>query len=106
MNKDIAVIFDFNGTCIFDGKLHDQAWKTYIEELASREVLGNEIEDYIIGKTSKEILEHFLGYELNDNMVNQFSEEKERIYRILLAKADVKLAEGLEEFLDYIVTDS
>ena len=23
MNKDIAVIFDFNGTCIFDGKYHD-----------------------------------------------------------------------------------
>ena len=102
MNKDIAVIFDFNGTCIFDGKLHDEAWKTYIEELAGKSVSGEEIKNYIIGRTAKEILEHFLGYELNDNMVNQFSEEKERIYRILLAKADLKLAKGLEEFLNYL----
>lgn len=102
MNKDIAVIFDFNGTCIFDGKLHDEAWKTYIEELAGKSVSGEEIKNYIIGRTAKEILEHFLGYELNDNMVNHFSEEKERIYRILLAKADLKLAKGLEEFLNYL----
>ena len=102
MNKDIAVIFDFNGTCIFDGKFHDEAWKTYIEELTSRNVSVDEVKDYIIGKTAKDILEHFLGYELNDNMVNQLSEEKERIYRIMLAKSDVGLAPGLEEFLNYL----
>lgn len=33
MRKDIAVIFDFNGTCIFDGKYHNAAWKAYCEEL-------------------------------------------------------------------------
>ena len=102
MNKDIAVIFDFNGTCIFDGKYHDEAWKTYVSELASREVSDEDVKEHILGKTAKEILEHFLGYELNDNMVNQFSEEKERIYRILLAKANVELASGLEEFLNYL----
>lgn len=102
MNKDIAVIFDFNGTCIFDGKYHDEAWKTYVNELASREVSDKEIKEHILGKTAKDILEHFLGYELSFNMVNQFSEEKERIYRSLLMKAGVDLVPGLEEFLNFL----
>ena len=89
MNKDIAVIFDFNGTCIFDGIYHEKAWQLYVEELALTSVSDEDVSKYIKGKTAKEILEHFLGYELTDNMVVQFSEEKERIYRSLIAKDDV-----------------
>ena len=70
MNKDIGVIFDFNGTCIFDGKYHNMAWKTYIEELSMKPVSDRDTSLWIIGKTPKEILEHFLGYELSDNMIN------------------------------------
>ncbi|MBR6404107.1 MAG: HAD family hydrolase [Eubacterium sp.] len=103
MNKDIAVIFDFNGTCIFDGIYHDKAWQLYIEELALKPVSDKDTEQYIKGKTAKEILEHFLGYELTDNMIVQFSEEKERIYRNMLVKADVQLAPGLESFLNYLM---
>ena len=103
MNKDIGVIFDFNGTCIFDGKYHNMAWKTYIEELSMKPVSDRDTSLWIIGKTPKEILEHFLGYELSDNMVNQFSEEKERIYRSLIAKDDVPLAPGLKDFLNYLL---
>ena len=79
MNRDIAVIFDFNGTCIFDGPLHIKAWRLYVEELTLHKVSDAEASEWIEGKTAKEILEHFLGYELNDNMVFQLSEEKERI---------------------------
>ena len=103
MNKDIGVIFDFNGTCIFDGKYHNMAWKTYIEELSMKPVSDRDTSLWIIGKTPKEILEHFLGYELSDNMINQFSEEKERIYRSLIAKDDVPLAPGLKDFLNYLL---
>ena len=103
MNKDIGVIFDFNGTCIFDGKYHNKAWQTYIEELSMKPVSDRDVSMWIIGKTPKEILEHFLGYSLSDNMVNQFSDEKERIYRNLIARADVQLAPGLESFLNYLL---
>lgn len=103
MNKDIAIIFDFNGTCIFDGVLHDKAWQIYIEELALKEVNDEEVDKYIKGKTAKETLEHFLGYELTDNMIVQFSEEKERIYRNILVKENVELAPGLEGFLNYLL---
>ena len=103
MNKDIGVIFDFNGTCIFDGKYHNKAWQTYIEELTMKPVSDRDTSLWIIGKTPKEILEHFLGYELSDNMINQFSEEKERLYRSLISKDDVPLAPGLKDFLNYLL---
>lgn len=103
MNKDIAIIFDFNGTCIFDGVFQDKAWQIYIEELALKEVNDEEVDKYIKGKTAKETLEHFLGYELTDNMIVQFSEEKERIYRNILVKENVELAPGLEGFLNYLL---
>ena len=103
MNKDIAVIFDFNGTCIFDGIYHEKAWQLYVEELALTSVSDEDVSKYIKGKTAKEILEHFLGYELTDNMVVQFSEEKERIYRSMLLKENVELAPGLEGFLNYLM---
>ena len=103
MNRDIAVIFDFNGTCIFDGPLHIKSWRLYVEELTLHKVSDAEASEWIEGKTAKEILEHFLGYELNDNMVFQLSEEKERIYRSMLIREDVQLAPGLEDFLNYLL---
>ncbi|MBO4864821.1 MAG: HAD-IA family hydrolase [Eubacterium sp.] len=103
MNKDICVIFDFNGTMIFDGRFHDEAWKTYVEELSLVDVSEEDVEKWIKGKTPKEILEHFLGYELTDNMIEQFSEEKDRIYRSLIGRADVPLAPGLEDYLNYLL---
>ena len=103
MNKDIGVIFDFNGTCLFDGKYHNKAWQIYIEELTMKKVSDSEVSAWIIGRTAKEILEHFLGYELNDNMISQLSDEKERIYRSLIAKDDVDLAPGLKNFLNFLL---
>ena len=103
MRENIAVIFDFNGTCIFDSKYHNKAWQMYIEELSLNPVSDRDVSLWIIGKTPKEILEHFLGYELTDSMVAQFSEEKERIYRKLLMEDDVSLAPGLKDFLNYLL---
>lgn len=103
MKKDIAVIFDFNGTCIFDKKYHNKAWQIYIEELTLKPVSDKDVSVWISGKTPKDILEHFLGYELSASMLEQFSEEKERVYRSLIAKDDVPLAPGLESFLNFLL---
>lgn len=103
MKKDIAVIFDFNGTCIFDKKYHNKAWQIYIEELTLKPVSDKDVSVWISGKTPKDILEHFLGYELSESMLEQFSEEKERVYRSLIAKDDVPLAPGLESFLNFLL---
>lgn len=100
----IGVIFDFNGTMFFDSKYHIKAWTSYVEELTGGPVAKKDVEQHIIGKSGKNIVEYFLGYELNDDMVEQFCEEKESIYRNLCMqnKEDLKLAPGLEKFLDFL----
>ena len=72
-------------------------------ELTLKDISTGEMNRWIMGKTPKEILEHFLGYELTENTVFQLSEEKERIYRSLLIKEDLPLAPGLEDFLNYLM---
>lgn len=105
--KDIiGIIFDFNGTMFFDSKLHIRAWASYVEEITSVSVNERDIEKYIVGKTGKEILEHFLGYELNQDMIEQLSEEKEGIYRKLCRDSKARLAPGLKKFLDFLVENN
>ncbi len=107
---DLGVIFDFNGTMFFDGAYHNRAWQLCAADLAMREITEQEVKAWIVGRTPKEILEHFLGYSLTDSMVHQFSMEKERIYRSLLVKENLltkekkkpELAPGLETFLNYL----
>ena len=98
----IGVIFDFNGTMIFDRQYHLDAWRDCVEDVTMREMSRGDVLKHIDGKGPREILEHFLGEGLSDAMIQQFSEEKERIYRSMLLKNRLPLAPGLEVFLDYL----
>lgn len=100
----IGVIFDFNGTMFFDSEKHIRAWASYVEEVTGVAVNSGDIEKYISGKPARQIMEHFLGYEISDSMLEQFSEEKEGVYRRLCNedKAGLTLAPGLTKFLDYL----
>lgn len=101
----IGVIFDFNGTMFFDSEKHIQAWAEYVCELTGITLTGKDINTYIRGCSGKQVMEHFLGYEVSDEMMEQFSEEKEGIYRKLCKqdKESLKLVPGLETFLDFLV---
>ena len=55
------VIFDCNGTMIFDGKYHDIAWRTYVSKLAGRELTKEEFQHQILGHTNRDIFEWLLG---------------------------------------------
>jgi HAD superfamily hydrolase (TIGR01509 family) len=98
----VGVIFDFNGTMLFDRKYHLESWKRCVEDLSMRELSDDEVLLYIDGKGPKEILGHFLEMELTEPMILQFQEEKERIYRNMLMKDRPPLAPGLPAFLDYL----
>ena len=104
----IGVIFDFNGTMFFDSDKHIMAWAEYIEEISGVKLTQKGIERYIADKSGKEILEHFLECELTEEMLEQFCEEKEGIYRRLCTedRENLKLAPGLEEFLDYLTDNN
>lgn len=100
----IGVIFDFNGTMFFDSEKHIKAWAMYIEEITGEELTDKEINRYVRRMPGRQLIEYYLGYEISDDMYEQFAEEKENIYRRLCMedKENLKLAPGLEKFLDYL----
>lgn len=96
-----AVIFDFNGTMVFDSPYHKIAWQKI-----TKKYLGKEI-------TEEEYLS-FLGF-VNEQMIysimpnvspeenKKISLEKEAMYRDVASKDEnYKLVNGLEEYLDYL----
>lgn len=98
----LQIIFDFNGTMLFDSALHQRAWAEYMEDLTMKPLSDTDISAWIAGRTPREILEHFIGDGISHEMVRQFSEEKEQIYRRLFMASDISLAPGLPGFLDYL----
>ena len=100
----IGVIFDFNGTMFYDSDKHIKAWTMYIEELVGEELSDEAVEKYVKTMPGRQLIDHYLGYEISDDMYEQLSEEKENIYRRLCMedKDNLKLAPGLEKFLDYL----
>ena len=87
----IGVIFDFNGTMLFDRIYHLAAWKCCVEDLTLRKLSEKDVLQHIDGKGPKEILPYFLGDGLTEPMIHQFAEEKERIYRSMLVKEHPEL---------------
>ena len=100
----IGIIFDFNGTMFFDSEKHIKAWAMYIEEITGEELTEKEINRYVRRMSGRQLIEYYLGYEISDDMSEQLAEEKENIYRRLCMedKDNLRLAPGLEKFLDYL----
>lgn len=99
------IIFDLNGTMIFDGKYHEIAWKEYSDKLAGRILTTEEFQHHVLGHTNRDILEYLMGKgTLSDERILELTEEKEAAYRDLYVKdtENFKLVDGLEEYLDYI----
>lgn len=97
-----GVLFDFNGTMLFDTKFHEIAWKDYLEKLIGRRVSDQELQDYVYGINANVTLPHFLQREMTQEEVDRLEEGKEKIYRqMCLDNPDeFHLVDGLPEFLD------
>ncbi len=98
-----GVIFDFNGTMIFDKDFHDNAWQMFLENQIQRQISDAEFQEYVYGRSAQDILTHFLNRNISALESIQIEEQKEKIYRELCLKSpDFHLAEGLPEFLDML----
>ena len=97
-----GVIFDFNGTLLFDTPQHEQAWREYARKLCGREITEDDFRYHIHGRTNAESLRYFLGDSLTEREIARHGEEKEAVYRRLcLAMGDrFHLADGAKELLD------
>lgn len=98
-----GIIYDFNGTMFFDGDFQNQAWSKFFLEKYNRKVNKEEFDLYIHGVNSIDTFKYFLGKSLTFDEAKELEEEKEIIYRDLCLKnKEFKLADGLEEFLNFV----
>ncbi len=99
-----AVIFDFNGTMIFDSDLHRRVWYDFIPKYTGNVVPYDELRDFVLGRDTATILRHYLGEGLSEGEISRLTYEKEAAYRRLCLEdtEKFKFVDGLREFLDYL----
>jgi len=90
-----AAIFDMDGVIIDSHPIHKKAWRKFLR-LLGKEVTEENLNFVMEGRKREEILRHFLG-ELSDEEVRLLGLKKEELFRE--ETADIKLIDGLQEFL-------
>ncbi|HEX9058701.1 MAG TPA: HAD family phosphatase [Clostridia bacterium] len=98
--KKKGIIFDFNGTLLWDTELHNIAWDSFLKEhglLLSDEEKHRRIH----GRLNSEILRDLFGSMLTDKEIEHHSLEKEYGYQRLCTELnDFSLAEGVIELFE------
>ena len=100
-----GVIFDFNGTLYWDTKLHNEAWKIFLERYGIC-LTDQEKVEKIHGKNNKDILSSLFTRQLGNEETSVLSNEKENIYQDLCLKTDMQLAPGAKKFLHFLMTEN
>lgn len=99
-----GIIFDFNGTLLFDSDKHEKAWRVFAKKFCGKEISDEEFEKNIHGIVNKRVLEYLYNKPLTNEEILSLEQEKEAIYRKLVFddKKNFRLVPGAEELLDFI----
>ncbi len=99
-----GIIFDFNGTLIWDTPLHKEAWLRFSREL-DVELTEKRYYNDVHGRSTKNILELLLERKLGSDEYEYLSNRKESLYmQACLDNPDIYcFAPGVNDFLDYLV---
>ena len=100
-DNERGVLFDFNGTLIFDTLLHYEAWKIISEEIRGNPFTKEEFEQKVNGMPNNKILK-YLNPNITEEEEQKYSEKKEELYKKLLIESPIKLAEGAIELFEYL----
>ncbi len=100
-DNERGVLFDFNGTLIFDTELHYEAWKIVSKEIRGNPFTKEEFEQKINGMPNKKILK-YLNQNITEEEEQKYQEKKEDLYKKLLLESSIKLAEGAIELFEYL----
>ncbi|PID91072.1 MAG: haloacid dehalogenase [Bacteroidetes bacterium] len=93
MKKSKGLIFDFNGTLLWDTALHNRAWDLFLEKEGL--TLSNEEKNRSLhGKNNADILRMLFKGTLSPKEEASFSKAKEDIYQAMLVEEDLQLAAG------------
>lgn len=102
--QKFAVIFDFNGTMLFDTPLQLEAWSRLLEETQGRSIAKDEFLRCTNGRTSRETVQHFWGAGLSAQQQDVLIERKRELYRQLCMEHPERfhLVNGLPDVLDLL----
>ncbi len=97
-----GIVFDFNGTLLWDMDLHEQVWHQVCQRHLGRDVTAQEWHHSYVGRTNAEIWPLLLGHTPTKAESDRLSEEKEATYReLLLSLPDrVTLVDGAVELFE------
>lgn len=99
----IGMIFDFNGTLLFDSEQHELAWQKFAHQLCNKEISKMEFQEHIHGRNNESIFEYLLGRSLTKDILLELSKKKEELYRnICTEQLNFNLAPGATELLNYL----
>jgi len=97
-----GIVFDFNGTLLWDMDLHNQVWRELGQHHLGRVISDEELNTKFIGRTNVEIWPVLVGHAPSRAELNRLSEEKEATYRELLLSLPhrVTLVDGAVELFE------
>ncbi len=93
-----GLIFDFNGTLVWDTPYHNKAFDIFLERHGIF-LTDEEKATKIHGKMNRDIMRCVFDRPLTDEEADAFGVEKELIYQDLIA-ADLHFADGVESLFD------
>lgn len=100
-----GIIFDFNGTMVFDGHYHDEAWRAFSTKLRGIMINDQEIEEHVHGNVNEKIIAYLLPH-ISGEENKRLSLKKEELYRELTAQDEnYKLVDGLVDMLNQLKKD-
>lgn len=103
-DRQMAVIFDFNGTMFFDEDKHVLSWRAFAKNEFGVDIKDEDFPKHIHGFNNKEILSFLSGRTFSDVEVLEYATRKELYYQKICEddKKNLHLVNGLPAFLDLL----
>lgn len=100
MKTELAVIFDMDGVLVDNFAYHLMAWEQFCLK-HKKHISADEFRDNVFGSNNPDHLKFIFGNNLSEALIEQYSKEKEVIYRELYA-GHIEPVSGLLQFLNEI----
>lgn len=105
MSRIRGIIFDFNGTLLWDTPFHNKAWNIFLQKYRIN-LSDQEIRDNMHGRTNAEIFKYLFKKDLTPHELNTLADEKEAIYRHLIINNEFDLQPGVTKVFDFCLACS
>lgn len=97
-----GVIFDFNGTLLFDSDYHFLAFQQLKKEITGNDLTLEEMESKYSGKPNVEIFKEMSQGEFSKEECEIYSQKKEKLYRELVKQSGISLCDGAVEMFSLL----